>query len=206
MLPKILKIDIRMRALDELTREELNELRDAIQYINIMDVDNVHESFLPWLAWWFRAEQWDDHWAIEQKRTSVKEAIVLFRFKGTSWAVERSISLSGFESEVVPWHEQVPIAENGTFSVLLPVNKIARAIDGAMQNTIANAIERNKRGSQHWDVRYEVDDESTLYIGAYKAAVYDITIGPRPPQPNVYGEALAAPYITVYEHIEIPLK
>ncbi|MCX2788337.1 phage tail protein I [Vibrio sp. Sgm 5] len=206
MLPLILKTNLRQRAISELTKQEMQSLRKVILSLQILDIDHVHESFLPWLAWWFRAEQWDDSWSIEQKRAAVKEALVLFRYKGTAWAVERAIKLNGFDSTVIPWHTQSPIGTNGTFTVNVPVNNMARSVDNALQTTISNAIEKNKRGSQHWDIEYEINDEKPIYIGAYKAAVYDITIGPRPPQPNVYGEALAAPYITVYEHIEILLK
>ncbi|MBE8578658.1 phage tail protein I [Vibrio sp. OPT18] len=206
MLPKILRSDARIRALDDLTTEELNALREAIKSLDVMDVDHVHESFLPWLAWWFRAEQWDDKWSIKQKRASVKDALVLFRFKGTTWAVERALNLSSLESEIILWHEKTPVAQNGTFTVSLPVNKISHLIDKPLQNTIASAIERNKRGSQHWDVRFEVNDEVSIYLGAYKTAIHSITIGPKPPQSNVNGCVKVAPYVTVYEDIEIPAK
>ncbi|WP_253910222.1 hypothetical protein [Vibrio aestuarianus] len=46
MLPKILKQDIRLRTLSRLTTEEMNELRSAIKGLQVLDVDNVHESYL----------------------------------------------------------------------------------------------------------------------------------------------------------------
>ncbi|MBE8578727.1 phage tail protein I [Vibrio sp. OPT18] len=206
MLPLILKTNLRQRAISDLTMQELGQLKSAIQSLQILDIDSVHESFLPWLAWQWRAEFWDDSWPIEKRRAVVKEALLLFRYKGTAWAVERAITHIGFDSKVIQWHEQNPTSVNGTFTVSLPVNKISHLIDKPLQNTIASAIERNKRGSQHWDVRFEVNDEVSIYLGAYKTAIHSITIGPKPPQSNVHGCVKVAPYVTVYEDIEIPAK
>ncbi|MEF1159443.1 phage tail protein I, partial [Vibrio parahaemolyticus] len=103
MLPKILKKDIRMQALYELTVEEFNSLRTVIKRLDIMDVYNVDASFLPWLAWWFRVDAWDDEWSEERQRESIANALILRKYKGTVWAVEHALELSLFDAVVVPW-------------------------------------------------------------------------------------------------------
>ncbi|MBE8578676.1 hypothetical protein [Vibrio sp. OPT18] len=45
-----------------------------------------------------------------------------------------------------------------------------------------------------------------VYIGGYQCVLNHIEVGPKPPNPNVYGELRVAPYVTVYERIEIPLR
>lgn len=149
MLPKILRSDARIRALDDLTTEELNALREAIKSLDVMDIDHVHESFLPWLAWWFRAEQWDDSWSTEKKRIVVKESLALFRYRGTDWAVEQTLSLIGFKTNIIPWHKQEPTGINGTFAIHLTQME-ARGFEQKDYTDIVNGVERNKRGSQHW--------------------------------------------------------
>jgi hypothetical protein len=49
-------------------------------------------------------------------------------------------------------------------------------------------------------------EPANVYVGAYKTVVHEITIGPKPPEPNVYGSFYAAPYITSIENIEVRLK
>ncbi|HGF5064030.1 TPA: phage tail protein I [Vibrio parahaemolyticus] len=147
MLPKILKKDIRMRALYELTIEEFNSLRTVIKQLDIMDVYNVDASFLPWLAWWFRVDAWDDEWSEEQKRESIANALVLRKYKGTIWAVERALELSAFDATVTPWYAMTPEGARGTFKV------DAVKADGLKQKDYANCVtlvESNKQGSQHW--------------------------------------------------------
>ena len=177
MIPPILKQDIRQRTISQLSQQEMQSLKSAILSLQILDIDHVHESFLPWLAWWFRTEQWDDSWPIEQQRAAVKESLILFRYKGTPWAVQRAIKLNGFDSDLIEWHEQVPVGINGTFKVRVPV---VRSVTTQIQAAIARAIERNKRGSQHWSIDYHHESSSITYVAAYQKQIIKMTIGPKP--------------------------
>ena len=206
MLPLILKTDIRQRTISQLTTDELQSLKQAIMSLQIIDVDNVHESFLPWLAWQWRAEFWGDDWSIEQRRAVVKEALLMFRYKGTPWAVLRSLDLNGFKAKLIEWHQQNPIGVNGTFKVTISMLPLQRDITDQMQSTVSKSINKNKRGSQHWDVEYQGDISSNAYIGGYQKNIYHARIGPKPPQPIVNGPANTAPYITVFENYEITIN
>ncbi|ODS05194.1 Baseplate protein [Vibrio scophthalmi] len=148
MLPLILKTNLRQRAISDLTREELQSLKMAIGQLQILDIDQVHDSFLPWLAWQWRAEFWDDSWPIEKRRSVVKEALLLFRYKGTPWAISRAMSLLNFDASVLEWH-QIPEGINGTFSIFLTQTE-DRGLTQKDYTDIVNGVERNKRGSQHW--------------------------------------------------------
>ncbi|HGF5255364.1 TPA: phage tail protein I [Vibrio parahaemolyticus] len=164
MLPKILKKDVRMQALYELTVEEFNSLRIVIKRLDIMDVYNVDASFLPWLAWWFRVDAWDDEWSEEQKRESIANALVLRKYKGTIWAVERALELSAFDATVTPWYALLPEGERGTFKV------DAIKADGLKQKDYTNCVElveSNKQGSQHWTMNIKnTPSEASLFAGA----------------------------------------
>ncbi|EOG1476790.1 phage tail protein I [Vibrio parahaemolyticus] len=149
MLPKILKNDIRMEALYELTVEEFNSLRTVIKRLDIMDVYNVDASFLPWLAWWFRVDAWNDGWSEERQRESIANALILRKYKGTIWAVEHALELSLFEATVVPWYEMLPEGERGTFRIdAMPSD--SRSLTQSDYATFITLTESNKQGSQHW--------------------------------------------------------
>ncbi len=160
MLPKILFSDIRLATLSKLTTEEFDSLRSVIVNINIMDIDNVHASFLPWLAWWFRVDLWDDDWPEEQKREAVKNALELFRYKGTLWAVERALDIYGYNAEVLPWHMQVPEGERGTFTVniIQPSRFYSEQTSKA-----ARLIESNKQASQTWTGKISSQVDGSMY-------------------------------------------
>ncbi|MEF1158849.1 phage tail protein I [Vibrio parahaemolyticus] len=149
MLPKILRKDIRLRTLSTLTTEEFNSLRDVIVFVNIMDIENVHESFLPWLAWWFRVDAWDDEWSEERKRESIANALILKKYKGTIWAVERALELSMFDATVVPWYAMVPEGTRGTFRIDAAPSD-SRSLMQNDYDTLIALTESNKQGSQHW--------------------------------------------------------
>ncbi|EOW2077577.1 phage tail protein I [Vibrio mimicus] len=160
MLPKILLSDIRLATLSKLTTEEFNSLRSAIKCVNIMDIDNVHTSYLPWLAWWFRVDLWDEAWPEEQKREAVKRSLELFRYKGTLWAVKRALSIYGYDAEVLSWHMQNPTGECGTFFV----NVIHPARFYADQtNKIYQLVESNKQASQTWTGKISSQTDGALY-------------------------------------------
>ncbi|WP_320339622.1 phage tail protein I [Vibrio campbellii] len=151
MLPKILKNDIRMQALSELTSEEFNSLRSVIKRLNIMDIYNVDASFLPWLAWWFRVDLWDDEWSDDKKREAIANAFIIRKLKGTIWAVERALEISGFDAILTPWYQMTPEGTRGTFKV----DAVRMDGQGLNQSDYANCIslvEKNKQGSQHWQM------------------------------------------------------
>ncbi|EHJ9983626.1 phage tail protein I [Vibrio parahaemolyticus] len=149
MLPKILRNDIRMRALAELTVEEFNSLRVVIKRLNIMNVYEVDASFLPWLAWWFRVDAWDDEWSEERQRESIANALILKKYKGTIWAVERALELSMFDATVVPWYAMMPEGTRGTFRIDAAPSD-SRSLMQSDYDTLISLTESNKQGSQHW--------------------------------------------------------
>ncbi|HGH6041214.1 TPA: phage tail protein I [Vibrio mimicus] len=175
MLPKILKQDIRLRTLSRLTTEEMNELRSAIKGLQAFDIDHVHESYLPWLAWWFRVDTWDDDWIVERKRTIVKEALTLYKYKGTIWAVERALELTGFGPKLTVWHQMNPQGPKGTF--LIEATQEQGGLTKKDYENVVTLVESNKQGSQHWNmiVRNPVS-QGGLYAGVRVRSRKRITV------------------------------
>lgn len=161
MLPNILKNDIRIQALSELTIEEFNGLRDVIKGLNIMDIYNVDASFLPWLAWWFRVDLWSDDWSNDKKREAIANAFIIRKLKGTVWAVERALEISEFDTMLTPWYDMVPEGARGTFKV----DAIRADRQGFKQvdyDTCISLVEKNKQGSQHWQMKIKNEPSEGL--------------------------------------------
>ncbi|MCQ4765081.1 phage tail protein I [Cloacibacillus evryensis] len=53
-------------------------------------------EMLPWLAWAFHVDDWDDGWDEQVKRRIVHDSIELHRRKGTPWAVRRALKNIGY--------------------------------------------------------------------------------------------------------------
>ena len=149
MLPNILKNDIRIQALSELTIEEFNSLRRVIKGLNIMDIYHVDASFLPWLAWWFRVDLWRDDWSEEKKREAIANAFIIRKLKGTIWAVERALAISDFSATLIPWYGMSPEGKRGTFKVEA-VRETEQGLTQTDYDNCVSLIEKNKQGSQHW--------------------------------------------------------
>lgn len=57
--------------------------------------DRCPPSHLPWLAWSFSIDVWDDLWPLEKKRDVTRQWVELHRLKGTLEGVRRHIELVG---------------------------------------------------------------------------------------------------------------
>lgn len=75
------------------------------------------ESLLPYLAWAVSVDEWDPAWPIERKRASIAASIEIHRRKGTAAAVQDAVATIGWETAVVEWFQEAPLATPYTFAV-----------------------------------------------------------------------------------------
>lgn len=179
MIPSVLQKSLEMRTLSSLTTDEMTALHKALPGLHVRDIDNCDPSFLPWLAWEWRVDVWDDAWPVEQKREVVKNALLLFKYKGTPWAVKRALDLTGYTAEVIEWHQQVPEGARGTFFVDVPSTP-EKPIDQTFYDQVFTSVESNKRGSQHWTLRPQL----AMTAGMYLPVIIDVSM-----KINVTGES-----------------
>jgi phage tail P2-like protein len=164
LIPSVLRQSLELRTLSQLAADELGALRKALPGLHVRDIDTCHPSFLPWLAWQWRVDVWDDAWPEDKKREVVKAALLLFRYKGTPWAVKRALDLTGYEAELVEWHQQQPEGERGTFLVDVNTGPSKSAIDEKFYRQVFTLVESNKRGSQHWTLRPKIAMKAGMYL------------------------------------------
>ena len=58
---------------------------------------------MPYLAWAFSVDRWDEAWPISTKRKAVADAFYLHKYKGTTGAMRRVVEPFGFFIRVNEW-------------------------------------------------------------------------------------------------------
>lgn len=65
--------------------------------------DACPASFLPYLAWAFSVDRWDERWTESVKRRVVKDAFYIHQHKGTISAMRRVVEPFGYLIRVIEW-------------------------------------------------------------------------------------------------------
>ncbi len=60
-------------------------------------------AFLPYLAWAFSVDRWDESWTESVKRRVVQDAFYIHQHKGTTSAVRRVVEPFGFLIRIIEW-------------------------------------------------------------------------------------------------------
>lgn len=70
---------------------------------DLWNPDTCPVKFLPYLAWAFSVDRWDESWTEDVKRQVVKDAFFIHQHKGTISAVRRAVQPFGFLIRVIEW-------------------------------------------------------------------------------------------------------
>ena len=79
-------------------------------------------KFLPYLAWSFSVDRWEESWSETEKRRAVSDAFWIHQRKGTVAAVRRVIENLGYSMTIQEWWEVADPA--GTFRLEIDLNDI----------------------------------------------------------------------------------
>lgn len=129
----------------ELERKASEVLQFAVRNpIIIADLINPHRcpvELLPYLAWAFSVDRWDEHWTEQVKRIAIQQAFLIHKYKGTISAIRRVVEPIGYLVEVKEWFDLHPQGTPGTFSITIEVaesglneqtyNEVVRLVDDA---------------------------------------------------------------------------
>lgn len=80
------------------------------------------EKFLPYLAWAFSVDRWEENWTETAKRQAVSDAFWIHQRKGTVAAVKRVIEGLGYSMTLDEWWEVADPA--GTFRLEIDLKDI----------------------------------------------------------------------------------
>lgn len=132
-------------------------------------------KFLPYLAWAFSVDRWEETWAETAKRQAVSDAFWIHQRKGTVAAVKRVIEALGYTMTIQEWWNVADTA--GTFRLEVDLNDIG--ITEPMIKELERIISDAKPVSRHISqLTLSASARGTAYIGS---AIHDgevITVYP----------------------------
>ena len=94
---------------------------NPIVIADLINPDKCPAHLLPYLAWAFSVDKWDENWTDEVKRIAIKQSFFIHKRKGTINAVRRVVEPIGYLIELKEWFNTVPMGEPGTFSLTIEV-------------------------------------------------------------------------------------
>lgn len=89
----------------------------------IWNAESCPAELLPWLAWAWSVDAWQNDWSERQKRDTIKQAIAVQRVKGTIGAVRQALAALGVPARVQEWFNQSPAGAPYTFRLLLEIDQ-----------------------------------------------------------------------------------
>lgn len=96
-------------------------VENPIVIADLINPDKCPVHLLPYLAWAFSVDKWDENWSEEVKRIAIKQSFFIHKNKGTINAVRRVVEPIGYLIELKEWFNTVPMGEPGTFSLTIEV-------------------------------------------------------------------------------------
>lgn len=137
-------------ALERAVAEAAGELGSVPVVVReVWNPDTCPPQVLPWLAWAFSVDDWDEAWSDAQKRDSIRVAIAVQRHKGTIGSVKDALGALGIEARVQEWFAQAPEGEPYTFRLWLESEQTPVTVDGIEQ--VLEIVERLKSLRSHLD-------------------------------------------------------
>jgi phage tail P2-like protein len=163
------------RALEQAGTEQIQAL-DTNMVRLVKNPDTCPAALLPWLAWEFAVDFWEDSWTEEEKRQVIRDAAYVHQHRGTAGAVRRSLGAVSLPTTVVEWWEDEPRKDPYTFRIEVYSQQ---AIDEGLYQRIRRQVEKAKNlrsALSTIDVIAELGSKGTYYTGGAITAYVDVII------------------------------
>ena len=147
-------------------------------------------KFLPYLAWAFSVDRWEETWSETEKRQAVSDAFWIHQRKGTVAAVRRVIETLGYSMTLQEWWKVADPA--GTFRLEIDLNDIG--ITESMIKELERIIGDAKPVSRHISqLTLSVSTKGLTSVGCAILDGEDITIYPAgyTPDESIYYDGQA---------------
>ena len=132
-------------------------------------------NFLPYLAWAFSVDRWDESWEESVKRKIVEDAFYIHQHKGTTRAIRRVVEPFGFFIRIIEWWQTGE--KPGTFRLDISVQDkgITEETYAELERLIGDA----KPCSRHLiGMSISMQTEGDIVIGAANYFGDEITVYP----------------------------
>lgn len=122
-------------------------VQNQIEFANLINPRKCPVSFLPYLAWAFSVDYWEDYWGEEQKRQAIIDSYQNHSRKGTVGAVRRIVESLGYDFEIREWFTEKKQRRPGTFSVFVGLKE--QGHDDKVYQELYRLIDDVKPVSRH---------------------------------------------------------
>lgn len=163
------------RVIEQAGSEQIMAL-DTDMVRKVKNPDTCPAHLLPWLAWEFAVDFWDDSWTEAEKRQVIRDAAYVHQHKGTAGAVRRSLGAVSLPTTVVEWWEETPRRAPYTFRVEV---YSTQEIDDALYARIRRQVDKAKNLRSQLssiDVIADLGAEGAFYTGGALTAWIDVII------------------------------
>lgn len=163
------------RSQEQASTEQIAAL-DTDMVRKVKDPDTCPAHLLPWLAWEFAVDSWEETWTEEEKRQVIKDAAYVHQHRGAAGAVRRSLSAVSLPTTVVEWWEDEPRRDPYTFRVEV---YSLQAVDEGLYQRIRRQVDKAKNLRSLLttiDVIADLGSKGTYYTGGAVTAWVDIDI------------------------------
>ncbi|GKL46042.1 phage tail protein I [Klebsiella pneumoniae] len=138
-------------------------------------------KFLPYLAWAFSVDRWEETWSETEKRQAVSDAFWIHQRKGTVAAVRRVIETLGYSMTLQEWWKVADPA--GTFRLEIDLNDIG--ITESMIKELERIIGDAKPVSRHISqLTLSASADGMVHIGSAMIDGEEITAYPPGYEPD----------------------
>ncbi|AWK13471.1 phage tail protein I [Candidatus Fukatsuia symbiotica] len=167
----------------------------------LWDADNCPLALLPYLAWAWSVDRWDESWSEATKRAVIKTAFYVHKHKGTIAALRRMVEPLGTLIRVIEWWQTND--PPGTFR--LDIGVIETGITEAMYVELERLIEQAKPCSRHLiGLSINLDTQGSACVGAACYEGDELTVYPYFPETiTVTGTAYHGAAVHVIDNLSI---
>lgn len=135
-------------------------------------------SFLPYLAWAFSVDRWDEKWTETVKRQVIQDAFYIHQHKGTISAIRRVVQPFGFLIRVIEWWKNGD--PPGTFR--LDIGVLDKGITEETYTELERLISDAKPCSRHLlGLSINLQSQGEVYMGAGCYVGETLTVYPYTP-------------------------
>ncbi|WP_224718285.1 phage tail protein I [Pectobacterium versatile] len=153
--------------------------RTPIPLRQLCDPDSCPSNLLPYLAWAFSVDRWDEKWPEIIKRQAIKDAYFIHRHKGTIGALRRVVEPFGYLIRIIEWFQNG--GAPGTFRLDIGVQDsgITEETFYELERLIADA----KPASRHLlGLNINLDMQGAAYVAATSYSGDTLTVYPYFPE------------------------
>jgi phage tail P2-like protein len=163
------------RAQEQATTENILIL-DTDMVRKVKNPDTCPPNLLPWLAWEFAVDFWQDDWSEAQKRQILRDAAYVHQHRGTVGAVLRALSAVGVPAAIKEWWQDTPRRAPYTFRVELFLREGADSVLYSRVRALVIKAKNLRSGLSTIDVNTDIGKDNAFYVGGVVTVHTDVVI------------------------------